>query len=186
MKPRFIITTHWRKDNLFNGIVSRRNARKHSKCRLLRVQRLLLVEFLARCATDSSERYVATLQKLKQRVLSARPNSKMNQVLLLHDNARPHTNLRTRDAFPTMACLFSLTFPTVPIYHPPTSNFGPPKGRTPRTPCCWRRRADTQRAWGAATLRWRVFSDRHTAYEANVGKGFWWLWGLCGKIISTL
>jgi histone-lysine N-methyltransferase SETMAR len=49
-----------------------------------------------------SERYVQTLKKLKQRIRRVRPNRKMNQVVLLHDNARPHTSLRTREATATM------------------------------------------------------------------------------------
>jgi hypothetical protein len=62
----------------------------------------LLVEFLERGATVHRERYVQTLNKLKQRIRWVRPNRKMNQVPFLHDNARPHTSLRTREAIKTM------------------------------------------------------------------------------------
>lgn len=57
----------------------------------------LLVGFLERYATVNSVRYVETIKKLKQ--LS---NREMNQVLLLHDNTRPHTSLLTREDIATI------------------------------------------------------------------------------------
>jgi histone-lysine N-methyltransferase SETMAR len=61
----------------------------------------------------NSERYVQTLKKFKQRIRRVRPNWKANQVLLLHDNARPHTSLLTREATATMEWIVLL--------HPPYS-----------------------------------------------------------------
>jgi hypothetical protein len=43
----------------------------------------LLVEFMERGATVSSERYVQTVKKLKERIRRVRPYRKMNKVLLL-------------------------------------------------------------------------------------------------------
>ena len=47
-------------------------------------------------------RYVQTLKKLKQRIRKVLPNRKVNQILL-HDNARSHTSLRTGEAVAILA-----------------------------------------------------------------------------------
>jgi histone-lysine N-methyltransferase SETMAR len=39
---------------------------------------------------------------LKQQIQRVEPNRRMNEVLLLQDNARPHTSLRTKEATATM------------------------------------------------------------------------------------
>jgi hypothetical protein len=44
------------------------------------------------------EWYKETLNKPPQSIRTVRPNRNMNDVLLLHDNALPHTGLRTREA----------------------------------------------------------------------------------------
>jgi hypothetical protein len=49
------------------------------------------------------ERHKETLNKLQQRIRRIRPNRNMKDRLLLHDNARPHTSLRTREAVTKMA-----------------------------------------------------------------------------------
>lgn len=106
---------------------------------------ILLVEFLDRGATINPERYVQTLRKLKQRIRRVRPQRKMYQVLLLHDNARQHTSLRTREATATVGW-------TV-LHHPPYSSrfstprlpsLWPPEGCTSMTQFCGRRRTETQ------------------------------------------
>ncbi|GBM61069.1 Mariner Mos1 transposase [Araneus ventricosus] len=51
----------------------------------------LLVEFLERGTTINGQRYQATLQNLKRAMKSKRPGTLSNGVILLHDNARPHT-----------------------------------------------------------------------------------------------
>jgi len=61
----------------------------------------LLVEFLQRGATFTSEWYVQTLKKLKQWIWRVWLKRKMNQVLV-HDITRPHTSLHTREAVATM------------------------------------------------------------------------------------
>jgi hypothetical protein len=40
---------------------------------------------------------IKALKKLRQQIQSIWPNRKINQAIL-HDNARPHTTLRTRQA----------------------------------------------------------------------------------------
>jgi hypothetical protein len=65
----------------------------------------LWMELLETCATINSKRYMQTLKSFKQRIRSFRSNRKMNQVLLL-DNTRPQTSLRTTDAIATVGGLF--------------------------------------------------------------------------------
>jgi hypothetical protein len=57
----------------------------------------LLVEFLERGAIVSSEQYVCMLKRLKQQMQRVQPNRRMNEVLLLRDNARPCNRLCTRE-----------------------------------------------------------------------------------------
>ncbi|GBN75236.1 Histone-lysine N-methyltransferase SETMAR [Araneus ventricosus] len=52
----------------------------------------LLAEFLERVTTINAQRYPATLQNFKQAIKSKRPGTLSNGVILLHDNARPHTS----------------------------------------------------------------------------------------------
>lgn len=76
-------------------------------------QGLILVDFLPKGETINSEAYIETLQKLRARIRRVRPNLEMNKVLLQHDNARPHTSIRTREA------ITSFGWTTLP--HPPYS-----------------------------------------------------------------
>ena len=64
-------------------------------------EEILLVEFLWRGATISSERYVQTLKRSKQNTLRVRPNRTVDQ-FRLQDNATPHTSLDTREATVTV------------------------------------------------------------------------------------
>jgi hypothetical protein len=63
-------------------------------------------------------RYNETLNKLRQRVSIIRPNRNTNDVLLLHDNARPHTSLRTREGIRKMGWAVSPR-----PAHPPTATY---------------------------------------------------------------
>jgi len=56
------------------------------------------MEFVDRGATVNPEQYVQTLKKLKQRIRRVWPNRKMNLILLLYENTRPHSRLRRREA----------------------------------------------------------------------------------------
>ena len=58
---------------------------------------VILVDFMSKGATINSDVYINILKKLKARIQRVRPALEMSQVLLQHDNARPHTNLKTRE-----------------------------------------------------------------------------------------
>ena len=59
---------------------------------------VILVDVKSRCETINSNAYIKTLQKLKQRYRRMRPNRNSGGMLIQHDNARPHTSLRTQEA----------------------------------------------------------------------------------------
>jgi hypothetical protein len=56
------------------------------------------------------KRYKETSNKLQQRIRTVRANRNTIDVLLLHDNARPHTNLRAREAVAKM--VWTVRFPS--------------------------------------------------------------------------
>ena len=56
---------------------------------------VILVDFISKGATINSDVYIDTLKKLKTRIRRIRPALKMSKILLQHDNARPHTSLKT-------------------------------------------------------------------------------------------
>jgi len=55
---------------------------------------VILLDFLEPGQTMNSDRYIAMLTKLKARIFRVRPEKKTT-FLLQHDNARPHTSLKT-------------------------------------------------------------------------------------------
>ena len=59
---------------------------------------VILVDMMASGETINSDAYSKTLQKLKQRYRRVRPNRNPGGMLIQHDNARPHTSLRTQEA----------------------------------------------------------------------------------------
>jgi hypothetical protein len=93
----------------------------------------------------------------------------MNQVVLLHDIARPYTSLNTKggncnneaDCSPSYS--LQSRFSTLRLPH-----FWSPEGCTLRTLFCGRRRAEIQRALGAPTLQQRILCYRHTAFHARL------------------
>ena len=58
---------------------------------------VILVDFMSKGATINSDVYIDTLKKLKVRIGSVRPALEMSKILLQHDNARPHTSVKTRE-----------------------------------------------------------------------------------------
>ena len=70
------------------------------------------IEFLEQGTTINSERYVSTLRALKGRLRRVQQD-KVKDVVIQHDNARPHTSRQTQCA------LQQLELPTIP--HPPYS-----------------------------------------------------------------
>ena len=56
---------------------------------------VILVDFMSKGATINSDVYIDTLKKLKARIRRVRPALEMSKILLQHDNARPHTSLKT-------------------------------------------------------------------------------------------
>lgn len=60
-------------------------------------QGVLLVDFLTHGSTVNAPRYCTTLGRLRDAIRRKRPGLLTTGVLLLHDNARPHTATATRD-----------------------------------------------------------------------------------------
>ena len=58
---------------------------------------VILVDFVSKGTTTNLDVYIDTLKKLKVRIRRVRPALEMSKVLLQHDNARPHTSLKTRE-----------------------------------------------------------------------------------------
>jgi histone-lysine N-methyltransferase SETMAR len=59
---------------------------------------ILLVDFLPHGQTITAARYIVTLKKLKRVIRRKRPSLVNDGILLLHDNARPHSAMRTAEA----------------------------------------------------------------------------------------
>ena len=57
---------------------------------------MIVLDFLEPGQTINSDLYIATLTKLKPRISRVRPE-KRTTFLLQHDNARPHTSLKTAE-----------------------------------------------------------------------------------------
>jgi len=75
---------------------------------------VILVDVMARGDTINSDAYIKTFQKLKQRYRPVRPNRNPGGMLIQHDNARPHTSLRTQEAITK----FGWTVLPLPPYSP--------------------------------------------------------------------
>lgn len=58
---------------------------------------VLLVDFMPRGMTINSEAYCATLARLRRAIQNKRRGKLTKGILLLHDNARPHTAARSRE-----------------------------------------------------------------------------------------
>lgn len=55
------------------------------------------MDIMPQGTTINSDAYVATLKKLQARLSRARPHRQKQDVLLLHDNVRPHISQKTKD-----------------------------------------------------------------------------------------
>ena len=64
---------------------------------------VIVVDFMSKRATINANFYIDTLKKLKARIRRVRPALEMSKVLLQHDNARPHTSLKTREVIAPLA-----------------------------------------------------------------------------------
>ena len=76
------------------------------------IEGIVHIDFLEQGTTINLERYVSTLRALKGRIRRVRQD-KVKDIVIQHDNARPHTSRQTQCA------LQQLELPTIP--HPPYS-----------------------------------------------------------------
>ena len=74
---------------------------------------VILVDFMSKGATINSNVCIDTLKKFKAKIQRVQPALEMSEVLLQHDNARPHTSLKTREIISS--------FGWTTISHPPYS-----------------------------------------------------------------
>ena len=70
---------------------SQRLARKIMATVFWDIEGVILVDFMPKGTTITSDVYIDTLRKLKARLRRVRSHLDMSKVLLQHDNARPHT-----------------------------------------------------------------------------------------------
>ena len=78
------------------------------------IEGVILIDFMPKGTTINSDAYIDTLRKLKAKLRRVRPHLDMSKVLLQHDNAKPHTSLKTREVIAS----FGWTTVTHPPYSP--------------------------------------------------------------------
>ena len=78
--------------------------------------RVILVDMMARGETISSDAYIKTLQKLKQRYRRVRPNRNPGHMLIQHDNAHLTQVYEPRVQSPNLVGLCSPNPPIVLIW----------------------------------------------------------------------
>ncbi|KAJ4442497.1 hypothetical protein ANN_04084 [Periplaneta americana] len=85
---------------------------------------ILLIDFLPRAETVNADRYCETLRKLRRAIQNKRRGMLTAGVVLLHDNARPHTARRTAAVLTEFGWqLFLIIHPTVLILLPAIFTF---------------------------------------------------------------
>jgi histone-lysine N-methyltransferase SETMAR len=87
---------------------------------------VILIDVLPIGQTITSDVYVETLKKLKKRFRRVRSHKDVTKVLLQHDNARPHTSLRTREAITKLQWIVLSHPPYSRIWLLPTTIFSVP------------------------------------------------------------
>jgi len=122
-KPGLTIISRRRKGSQWSGIIRNNQEKKKFKKTpsagkfmitvFWDIDGVILLDVMARGETINSDAYIINLQKLKQRYRRVRPKRNPGDMLIQHDNAHPHTRLRTQKAI-TKYCW------TV-LHHPPYS-----------------------------------------------------------------
>jgi histone-lysine N-methyltransferase SETMAR len=142
---------------------------------------VLLVDFLTQADTVNADRYCDTLNRLWEAIHRERPELLRRGVVLLHDNARPHTANRTRELLQP----YNWEVLDHPPYDLALSDFhlfGPLKKHQGG------RRFAVDGEVQQAVMSWLQALDTDFFYvgiEALVGQMLRQVWGLCGKIICT-
>jgi histone-lysine N-methyltransferase SETMAR len=81
------------------------NSTRKSMCTLFWDRKgVLLVEFLPQGSTISAGVYCDTLKKVRRAIQNKRRDMLSRVVVMLHDNARPHTAAATQDLITTFGC----------------------------------------------------------------------------------
>ena len=130
--------------------------------------------FLAKRETIYFEAYIETLKRRRTRIRWVRPNLSIDDVLLQQDNARPHTNIGTRE---TITSLRRTTLP-----HPPYSPdlapsdypFSPHHEREfkRQTLCHWRGSENCSDEVAQSTNN-RILRGRDTCPYSKVERCYW-------------
>ncbi|KAJ4447352.1 hypothetical protein ANN_09358 [Periplaneta americana] len=84
---------------------------------------ILLIDFLLRGETVNADRYCETLRKLRRAIQNKRRGMLTAGVVLLHDNARPHTARRTAAVLTEFGWGCLISHPTVLILLPAIFTF---------------------------------------------------------------
>ena len=93
---------------------SQRSAGKIMATVLWYIEGVILVDSMPKGTTINSDVYIDTLLKPKARLRRVRPHLNMSKVMLQHDNARPHTSLKTREVIASFGwtTVTNSTYPT--------------------------------------------------------------------------
>ena len=105
MRLGFTTLNQSQREHQWSGAIPPHHAQRSSNLSSLQVMvtmfwdsvGVILVDFMSKGATINSDVYINTLKKLKVRIQRVRPALEMSKVLLQHDNAWPHTSLKTHE-----------------------------------------------------------------------------------------
>jgi hypothetical protein len=147
----------------------------HSVCVILNTLLLAFSKTLYTSVVNfpalTSEHITSGTRKLQKRTRTFHPNRNMKDVLLLHDNAWPHTSLRTREAIAKMWWTFLPHPADSPDLAPSDYRlFYPVKdARRGRHFCRWQR-IETKFSWSAPKSRQRILQHWNTASYSTLWK----------------